>query len=323
MAKKSLSIMAAGLGDNLVIKKRDPSAPAQTAPARLMEFSSAAQDWQNEIADLKNKLDKVKPGAQLFPLKKLHKVNGRQRKLSKEERADLLENLKHHPLDTPITVVKRSDGEWDIVSGNNRVDIYLELGREEIEGIEKHYTDQEANKQAFFSNLLHPSLPDYEKFIGFKLLLESDHRTQEQVAKEAGISKSTISRIMSFDKLPSEAIDLIKNNPSAIGANTAEAFVKILEDGKKRSVVMRTIKEIIDGQITQDVGIKKAKLSEVSKPHNQRPTPITIRSGKKKYCQVISTPQTLRLDFANESERIAMETAIMEMLNTRADALKN
>ncbi|MET3124725.1 ParB family chromosome partitioning protein [Oxalobacteraceae bacterium GrIS 2.11] len=322
MAKQSLSDRAAGLGDNLVVKKRDPSTPAQTSPARLMEFSGAAQEWEDEVATLKEKLKNQKSGVQLFPLEKLHKVSGRQRSLSKQERAELLENLRINPLDTPITVVRRNDGEWEIVSGNNRVDIYLELGRTEIEGIEKQYTIQEANRQAYFSNFLHPSLPDFEKFTGFKFIMELENKSIEETASAVGISKSASYRIMAFDKLPVDALDLIKANPFAFGSSTAEAFVKILEDSTKKRLVIETIKEIIDGEITQDAGIKKAKTGATNSAPSERPAPITIRSGKSNYCKIVGTKQTIRLDFASEEERIDMESEIMEILNARAAKLK-
>lgn len=323
MAKgKSLTELSAGLGENLVIKKRDPLAFPQTAPGRLMEFSAVAEQWQDRINLLEDELSKARVGATLFPINRLHKVSGRQRALSIDERNELLENLRNNPLDTPITVRKRSDGDWDIVSGNNRVDIYLQLGRNEIEGIEKNYSPLEADKQAFFSNLLHPSLPDFEKFKGFKLLMSLNDKTQDEIAKETGISSSTVSRIMSFNKLPDEAIELIKLNPFAVGAKTAETFATLLQDKKKKEVVIRSIKEIVEGLITQEAGIKQSKSFELAAQRNQRPTPINIRIGKKNYCKLISVKQTIRLDFETEEERMKMESVIKAALDNRAKELK-
>jgi ParB family chromosome partitioning protein len=52
-------------------------------------------------------------------------------------------------------VSKRQDGDWDIISGNNRVDIYRELGRTEIAVFEVEATKEEGDISAFYANLLH------------------------------------------------------------------------------------------------------------------------------------------------------------------------
>ena len=67
-------------------------------------------------------------------------------------------------------------------------------------------SDDEADRSAFYSNLLAPSLPDFEKFHWLSARAKSKKMTQEQLADEAGISRQLVGFLLSFDKLPKESI---------------------------------------------------------------------------------------------------------------------
>jgi ParB family chromosome partitioning protein len=164
----SLKDRAKMIGKNIVVSddENESSSPV-TVPGMTAMRMAQGQELKNELARLRNER-----GVNLVPLDQLHSVPGRKRNLSTDEYDALRENLRNNPLITPITVSKNLDGGWNIISGNNRVEIYRELGKKEIAVYEVEVKDGEGDVKAFYANLLHPSLPDFEKYLRFKNRME-------------------------------------------------------------------------------------------------------------------------------------------------------
>ena len=186
-AKQKAKAAGIRLDDDSMDTPSEPLAP-RTAPGQLIGLQGRVHSQQAEIEKLKRALEQRAPGK--LPLEKLHEIPGRRRRLTSAEYAELKANLTAYPLAQPITVRERPDGEYDIVAGHNRAAVYRELGRTEIDGIVLDIDDSMVEYAAFFSNLLSPTLSDFEKFWGFKSLQESTGITKEELAKAAGISDS-------------------------------------------------------------------------------------------------------------------------------------
>jgi len=151
------------------------------------------------------KLELMKYESEL-PLTDLHEVPGRKRHLTIEQLSELKANLANNPLTTPIAVRRREEGGYEIIAGHNRVNAYRELGRTKILSVVFEMTEDEAERSAFYSNLLSPSLPDFEKFMGLRARMEHGKLTQEQVAKEAGVTQQSVSLLLSFSGLDRKSV---------------------------------------------------------------------------------------------------------------------
>jgi len=298
---------------------------AKTGPGQMLHAMPFLAENEKQIAELREKLALAEQNVsdRKIPLAELHEVPGRRRKLSTDEYNELKNNLDKHPLITPITVRKRKEGGYEIISGHNRVAVYAELGRTDILAIIQEFDDSNTELGALFANLFHPNLPDVQKYSAFKRLQEITGKTQKELAKESGADEKSVSRWMSFDRLPSEALRLVEANPDKIGGTSAMAFAAISSDEVKQGAVIAAIKAIVDGKISQETGVRMAKMNGKQATPTTRATPEIIRSGKKNYCKVLATKQTLRLDFETEEERVEMEAAIRAILTKRVESLKN
>jgi len=298
---------------------------AKTGPGQMLHAMPFLAENEKQIAELREKLALAEQNVsgRKIPLAELHEVPGRRRKLSTDEYNELKNNLREYPLITPITTRKRKEGGYEIISGHNRVAIYAELGHTEILAIVQEFDDSNTELGALFANLFHPNLPDVQKYSAFKRLQEITGKSQKQLAEESGADPKSVSRWMSFDKLPSAALHLIESNPDKIGGTAAMAFATIASNAKKQDSVVEAIKGIVEGKLTQEAGVQLAKMNGKQPAKTPRAGPEIIRSGKKNYCKVLATKQTLRLDFETEEERIGMEDEIMKILAKRAETLKN
>jgi ParB family chromosome partitioning protein len=323
--KDRLAAKAANIGTTPRPDK-DPAEPrgAKTAPGQLMSSLPFLAEKERENEELREKLraaEQKAPQADL-PLSELHEVEGRRRRLTPEQFGELRENLRNNPLVQAITVRKRAHGGgYEIISGHNRVAVYRDLGRDRILAIVlDDANDYITETSALYANLFQSDLSDYEKYLGFQRLILLTSKSQKEVATESGAAEQSVSRWLSFGNLPEEALALIAQAPDKIGGAAAMALAALSKEGKAAAVV-DAVKAIVAGQVSQEAGVRLAKAGK-PKAAVARAEPVTIRSGKAVYCKMVSTKQTLRLDFRSEEERLAVETAIKEVLDRFAKGEK-
>lgn len=290
------------LDDDTDATAQAPAVP-RTAPGQLIGLQGRVHTLQEEIERLRKALEDRAPGR--LPLSKLHEVPGRRRKLTATEYAELKANLATYPLAQPITVTKRDDGDYDIVAGNNRVAIYRELGREDIEGVTLDIDPSMEEYASLFSNLLAPALSDFEKYWGFKSLHDSTGLTKESLAKAAGISDTHMRRIMKFDLLPEAAKELLATRPERLGSNAAEQLAKAAQEGREKDVIEAIRRLVADATFTQAQAISAAN----PKPKRTAGLPMVIKRGQQPVCQISTRNGVVGVSFPEKGGEKAEEWA--------------
>lgn len=303
---KSIKDMLAGVPKtaSLVAQRSDqpPSAP-KTAPGQLMSYIAKESEALKENDELKRQIADLK--AAEVSIDALVEVDGRKRTLAPEEFQELRENVRQHGLTTPITVRPLPGGKYEVVSGHNRVAVFKELGMAKIPAFIRDYSDQDAERGAFYANLLHKSLPDYEKYLGFKRIMELTGKNQSEIAEEAGIAKQTVSSLMLFDQLSPEVRAKVAEKPGAVGYN----FVRELKSVKDP---VRAISALIDEGCSPKEAIRAGQLvdTQQAKPAEKiRPTSVQIKDGRTTVAEISvrGAAITVRLAAEGKSEAIALE----------------
>lgn len=249
----------------------------------------------------------------------LYEIPGRRRKLSPQQYAELKANLEHNRLTNPVTVRARPEGGYEVIAGHNRIAVYQDLGRDQIDINILDLDDDEVDRAAFYSNLLSPSLPDYEKFVGFKTRMQKKGLTQVELAAEAGVTQPYISTLMSFGDLPAEALEYVAQAPELFGTRVVPKFVKLAKQGKA-GVVVEAFKQIVTEGVAQSVALKAAEGKTA--PAVPRAKTITVRQGNTPYCEIVRSAKTLRLSFTSADEAEATLAAIKSVLEARVKSLK-
>lgn len=298
---------------------------------------------QEELERLKAELDfkaKQTIGTAVdLPLDRIKKIPGRQRTLAPEERAALKANLALHPLVTPVTVEPDPDqpGYYFMNSGHNRLDLYQELEKPTIKAVVQQFEPGTSGKAAFYANLMHNSLPDFEKYLGFKRLMEENPGlTVSAAAADAGLPRSTVQSLMVYGNLPPAALELLASKPSVLGRNAANELVKAAAKGFGDDVVA-VIGMLVAGEIEkQDEAVTKvnAKIRAAERARPGRPAAAAAPSqamradGRVKdveldgeFCKVQRSGATLSLVFASEADVEAV-LPDLEALLKRREALK-
>lgn len=283
----------------------------KTMPAQLGAFRLEAQKYLDRIQELETLVSQ-----QQIALKDLHEVPGRRRKLTEEAFTELRENLRNNELVTPITVRRREEGGFEIVSGHNRVAAYRELGRTDIPAFVRDTDAEQANLNAFYANLLQPTLSDFEKYLGFKRRQIATGMTQKALAAEAGLPEQTVSSIYSFDRLPDEAKELLAEQPHRLGGNAATKLAQAASLGKSSQVVEAVRKLVADESFTQNHAV--AYVNENQAPKENPFLPAVIKQGKTKFGTVQARPGKIVIDLKDKDVDLTADwkTRIEEFIRT-------
>lgn len=303
------------------------AAPARTAPGRMFEFTNRineaedraaaataeAQETKSQLEEARRQLEALQQvggtgGAVEVEISTLVEVPGRRRILSPTEYQELTANLAENELIYPIVYLPLPDGKREIVAGHNRVAIYRDvLGRTKILGIPFKGDRKQAELGATFSNLLAPSLPDFEKYRQFMRLQVEYGFTRSDVVKASGLSSSHVHRILAFEKLPEPARAIIARRPDRVGGHAAEEFAALAVNGNEQTVI-KAIQSLID-----DDSMTQKRALELAKPKKERAAPAPSRAinmGKRKLCDVSVRNGVIGLRFsAKENEATVQEWA--------------
>jgi ParB family chromosome partitioning protein len=272
----------------------------RTAPGQLFQLQATAEKQRQEIAELRAQLERASRAKR--PVARMHEVDGRRRKLTAEQYAELKANLAKYPLANPVVLEERPDGDWNINAGNNRVAIYRELGFEEIDSIVTDVDPELAERLGFYSNLFAPSLSDYEKYLNFQRLQEgADALTRQELASAAGLSGAHVSRIFSFEGLPDEAKKILAERPERLGAEAATQLARAAADGRAGLVIEAVKRLVADEKFLQKDAVKAVQ-PERKKPA-QHGQPLVVKVGRKSYCEITARNGVIGVKLKAEAER--------------------
>jgi ParB family chromosome partitioning protein len=268
----------------------------RTAPGQLMDLQGKYASAKDRIKELESLLAQ---GQSLeIPLEELHSVPGRRRKLSDEQFSELVENLRNNPLVQAITVRPRAEGGFEIVSGHNRVEAFRILGRSTITAVGLETNDDLVELSAFYANLLQPSLPDYEKYLGFKRRQLQTGKSQVELAAEAGVPATSVSDLFSFDRLPAEALAHLEVKPHILGSKAATKLAQAAESGNGQLVIEAVQMLAKDSRYTQAQAVAHASRAKAQSAA-ARTQPRVVKNGKQTFCKIQTRGNRIVVDFAS------------------------
>ncbi|MEJ6002623.1 ParB/RepB/Spo0J family partition protein [Paucibacter soli] len=234
----------------------------------------------------------------------------------------LVANLAENKLNSPIVVRRLADGALQVIAGRHRIEAYKRLGRTTIEAVLKEYTDEEVVALVFFDNLWAPVTPDYFKYLGFKQLQSQLNLSYSELATKSGISKTQVSRLLSFDKLPQEAHEIISANAEKFGANLAEKLAPLVADFAE--LIPRACSLVAAGELDQDLAADWVRDNVPGREHSQakraQAEKREISHEGRKYATLAIKGKKLTITLPNPDEIAAIESALTKVLQDRAAA---
>lgn len=275
-----------------------PVARYKTSPGMFLDSQHRADKAEAEMAVLRDR--RVK-------LDQLTIMPGRRRQLAAEEFGELKANLASFPLINPVTIRALPAGGYELVSGHNRVQAFLELGRTEIDAHVIDLTEEQVVPAAFYSNLLSPALPDYEKYLGFKQLQQATGKSQSELAKESGISKSLLSLLFSYDGLNEATHALLSNQPQLLSASIASKI-------KNLPFADDAIAKLATGEITPQQAVVAATKPAMLRIASEKTVPILVKQGQRRFAEISCRGATAVIKMVDVSRMPALMKKLEALL---------
>ena len=174
-----------------------------------------------------------------------------------EELADSIRTL---GLVQPITVRRKADGRYQIISGERRFRASRLTGMEMIPAYIRDANDQGMLEMAIVENIQRENLDPIEVAMSYQRLIEECNLTQEQMAVRVGKKRASVTNFLRLLKLPAKIQHDLKVGLLSVGH--AKVLLGV-EDVKVQEYLCDLV--IKDGLSVRQLEDKVAKLSESKK----------------------------------------------------------
>ena len=157
---------------------------------------------------------------------------------------DLVGSIERHGVLEPLLVRARSDGGFELISGERRFHAALRAGLEEVPCVELELEDQEALEIALIENLQRKDLTAFEEAEGFATLIESYKYTHEEVAMAVGRSRVTVTETLKLLEIPTE----VRNACRHADINAKSMLLEIARAGDT-AAMLSLVQQIVEDRI--------------------------------------------------------------------------
>lgn len=185
-----------------------------------------------------------------------------RKKFDQEALEELAASIKEYGLIQPIVVTKK-DGYYSIVAGERRWRACKIAGITEIPAIIREDNAKRNSQISLIENLQREDLTAYEKAIGIKNLIDTYNLTQEEVAKQLGKSRCTITNTLRILNLEPRVLEMAKEGKLKEGH--FRALLQVTDPEKQYQLALQMIER---GATVRQV--EHSSRTKISKEEMQR-----------------------------------------------------
>ena len=220
---------------------------------------------------------------------------------------DLSESIKEHGIIQPIIVTKIGEDKFELIAGERRLQASKLVNKKTIPAIIRLATNQEKLEIALIENIQRHDLNPIEEAKAYKKLQIEFDLTQEEVAKKAGKSRSTIANTARLLDLPVEIQRGVIEEKITEGH--ARAILGLENPEKQRALYEMILKNNLTVRATENkvkevtVHTYKRKISTKTDPHIQDlEDTIQQKLGTKVKINKKGVSGKITIDFFSEEE---------------------
>ncbi len=166
----------------------------------------------------------------------------------------------------PIIVRNANDG-YEIIAGERRWRAAQKAGIKEVAVIIKDVSDMQAMELALIENIQREDLNPVEEARAYETLIDKYELTHEEIAKQIGKDRTTITNSLRLLKLTPRALDALSSGE--ITQSHARALVSLEESSKINQVLDRIISAGLSVRNTE--ALIKKQLSSSGKKQSPKP----------------------------------------------------
>ena len=130
---------------------------------------------------------------------------------------ELASSIKTYGIIQPLTLRKKSDKQFEIISGERRYRAAKIVGLKEVPAYVRDADDTQMLEMALVENIQREDLTPIEIAITFQRLIDECKITQESLSERVGKKRSTISNYTRLLKLPPEIQNAVREKKLSMG----------------------------------------------------------------------------------------------------------
>lgn len=125
------------------------------------------------------------------------------------ELEDLAVSVRTNGMLQPINVRKRTDGKYELISGERRLRAARMVGMTKLPCVVMDVSDEQSALFAIIENVQRQNLDFFEEAVAIERLMTEYGLSQEEISKKLGKAQSTLSNKLRLLRLPEELRDKI------------------------------------------------------------------------------------------------------------------
>ncbi len=178
---------------------------------------------------------------------------------AQEALEELAESIKIQGIIQPITVRKLSEGQYQLISGERRLQASKLAGLNKIPAYVRTANDQQMLEMALIENIQRENLNAIEIALSYQRLLTECELKQEQLGERVGKKRTTVNNYLRLLKLPPDIQIAVRDNQLSMGharalinvddtAKQLYIFNQIVKDGLSVRSVEKLVRDLTTGQ---------------------------------------------------------------------------
>ncbi len=215
------------------------------------------------------KQQRVKSTAEIYNIPQAMIVpnpNQPRKRFDYDELENLAQSIRENGILQPITVRKREDKKYELVSGERRLRAARLVGMVKIPSIVINIDDKNSAMFSIIENLQRQSLNFFEEAEAIEKLVGEYAMSREEVALKLGLAPSTVSNKLRILRLPEEMrFELAR---SGLTESHAKALL-MLEDDNQRA---RALSIIVDRRL--NVAESERMINQMINRNNRSRNPL-------------------------------------------------
>lgn len=215
------------------------------------------------------KQQRVKSTAEIYNIPQAMIVpnpNQPRKRFDYDELENLAQSIRENGILQPITVRKREDKKYELVSGERRLRAARLVGMVKIPSIVINIDDKNSAMFSIIENLQRQSLNFFEEAEAIEKLVGEYAMSREEVAQKLGLAPSTVSNKLRILRLPEEMRFEIAR--SGLTESHARALL-MLEDDNQRA---RALSIIVDRHL--NVAESERMINQMINRNNRSRNPL-------------------------------------------------
>ena len=231
---------------------------------------------------------------------------------------ELAESIRTQGVVQPIVVTPGSDGKFTIIAGERRWRAARRAGLQEVPVVIRELeNERQLLEMALVENLQRSDLNAVEEGEAYRALKESFGLSQEEIARQVGRARSTISNAVRLLSLPEEIQAMLRDGRLAAGQ--ARPLLSLGDEERQMELARKAVEEGLTARQLEELVAGRQK-----KPRAQRPSTVLdpdTRAAADRLTRKLQTKVeihrkgtggTVRLHFHTEEELMRLYELLLE-----------